>query len=58
MGEDDTDGRSKSLMGSLGGEESNPLSSVGNLVAGRVSNLLGKGIGGLGSKLGGGSSWF
>ncbi|XP_019765396.1 calcium-dependent secretion activator isoform X3 [Dendroctonus ponderosae] len=59
MGEDDsTESRSKSLMGSLGGEEGNPLSNVGNMVAGRVSNFLGKGIGGIGSKLGGGSSWF
>lgn len=59
MGEDEsTESRSKSLMGSLGGEEGNPLSNVGNMVAGRVSNFLGKGIGGIGSKLGGGSSWF
>lgn len=31
--------------------------AVTNVVAGRVGNLLGKGIGGLSSKLGGGS-WF
>lgn len=58
MGEDDSDSRSRSLMGSLGGEDGNPLQNVGNMVAGRVSNFLGKGIGGIGSKLGGSSSWF
>lgn len=58
MGEDESDSRSKSLMESLGGDDGNPLSNVGNMVAGRVSNFLGKGIGGIGSKLGGGSSWF
>ncbi|XP_050314214.1 calcium-dependent secretion activator isoform X4 [Anthonomus grandis grandis] len=60
MGDDESDSRSRSLMESLGGDEGNPLSNVGNMVAGRMSNLLGaaKGIGGIGSKLGGGSSWF
>ncbi|KAF7272951.1 hypothetical protein GWI33_014300 [Rhynchophorus ferrugineus] len=58
MGEEEADTKSKSLMETLGGDEGNPLSNVGNMVAGRVSNFLGKGIGGIGSKLGGGSSWF
>ncbi|CAH1121033.1 unnamed protein product [Ceutorhynchus assimilis] len=58
IGEDESDSKSKSLMESLGADDGNPLSNVGNMVAGRVSNFLGKGIGGIGSKLGGGSSWF
>lgn len=33
------------------------ISNVTNVVVGRVGNLLGKGIGGIGSKLGGGG-WF
>lgn len=33
------------------------ISNVTNIVAGRVGNLFGKGIGGLSSKLGGGG-WF
>lgn len=34
------------------------ISNVTNMVVGRMGSMLGKGIGGLSSKLGGGSSWF
>lgn len=36
----------------------NKISNVTNQVAGRLGNVLGKGLGGLGGKLGGPSSWF
>lgn len=36
----------------------NKISNVTNQVVGRMGNVLGKGLGGLGSKLGGPSSWF
>lgn len=36
----------------------NKISNVTNQVVGRMGNVFGKGLGGLGSKLGGPSSWF
>ena len=36
----------------------NKISNVTNQVVGRMGNVLGKGLGGLGGKLGGPSSWF
>lgn len=60
--DEDSDTRSKSkvnIIESLGGEDGNFVSNVGTMVAGRVGNIFGKGLGGIGSKLGGGaSSWF
>ncbi|CAH0561932.1 unnamed protein product [Brassicogethes aeneus] len=59
--DDEGDSRSKSkvnILESMGGEDGNFVSNVGTMVAGRVGNMLGKGLGGLGSKLGGSSSWF
>lgn len=59
--DDDSDGRSKSkanIMESLS-EDGNYVANIGNMVAGRVGNIFGKGIGGLSTKFGGGtSSWF
>ncbi|CAH1960786.1 unnamed protein product [Acanthoscelides obtectus] len=47
------------IMENLSGEDGNILSNVGTLVGGKVGNIFGKGLGGIGSKLGGGtSSWF
>lgn len=45
------------LMESLGEDGNINISNVTNAVVGKVGNLFGKGIGGLGSKLGGGG-WF
>lgn len=46
-------------MESLGGEDGNFVSNVGTMIGGKVGNIFGKGLGGIGSKLGGGSSsWF
>lgn len=60
--DDDADNRSKTkvtIMESLSGEDGNYVSNIGNMVAGRVGNIFGKGIGGLSNKFGGGtSSWF
>lgn len=58
--EEESESRNKSkIMESLGGEDGNFVSNVGTMVAGRVGNMLGKSLGGIGSKLGGGtSSWF
>lgn len=36
----------------------NKISNVTTQVVGRVGNMFGKGLGGLGGKLGGPSSWF
>lgn len=44
-------------MESLSEDGNINISNVTNVVVGRVGNLLGKGIGGIGSKLGGGG-WF
>ncbi|KAK9758791.1 MUN domain [Popillia japonica] len=59
--DDDGDTRSKSkanIMESLS-EDGNYVTNIGNMVAGRVGNIFGKGIGGLSTKFGGGtSSWF
>ncbi|KRT84972.1 Pleckstrin homology domain containing protein [Oryctes borbonicus] len=59
--DDDSDSRSKSkanIMESLS-EDGNYVANIGNMVAGRVGNIFGKGIGGLSTKFGGGtSSWF
>lgn len=51
--------KSKSnIMESLG-EDGNYVANISNMVAGRVGNIFGKGIGGLSTKFGGGSSsWF
>lgn len=53
--------RSKSkanIMESLS-EDGNYVANISNMVAGRVGNIFGKGIGGLSTKFGGGSSsWF
>lgn len=60
--DDDSDTRSKTkvtIMESLSGEDGNYVSNISNMVAGRVGNIFGKGIGGLSNKFGGGtSSWF
>lgn len=60
--DEDGDNRNKSkvnIMESLSGEDGNFVSNVGTMVAGRVGNIFGKGLGGISSKLGGGtSSWF
>ncbi|GJQ68245.1 hypothetical protein Trydic_g10771 [Trypoxylus dichotomus] len=59
--DDDSDTRSKSkanLMETLS-EDGNYVANIGNMVAGRMGNIFGKGIGGLSTKFGGGtSSWF
>lgn len=59
--DEDTDNRSRTLIESLGGagEDGNYVANIGNMVAGRVGNIFGKGIGGLSNKFGGGNgSWF
>ncbi|KAJ8923711.1 hypothetical protein NQ315_010292 [Exocentrus adspersus] len=60
--DEDGDNRSKTkvtIMESLGGEDGNFVSNVGTMIGGKVGNIFGKGLGGIGSKLGGGtSSWF
>ncbi|KAJ8980725.1 hypothetical protein NQ317_019220 [Molorchus minor] len=60
--EEDGDNRSKTkvtIMESLSGEDGNFVSNVGTMIGGKVGNIFGKGLGGIGSKLGGGtSSWF
>lgn len=60
--DEDGDNRSKTkvtIMESLSGEDGNYVSNIGNMVAGRVGNIFGKGMGGLSNKFGGGtSSWF
>lgn len=60
--DDDTDNRSKTkvtIMESLSGEDGGYVSNISNMVAGRMGNIIGKGIGGLSNKFGGGnSSWF
>lgn len=60
----DEDGdRSKpkvTIMETLG-EDGNYVANISNVtsvVVGRVGNLFGKGIGGLSTKFGGGTSWF
>lgn len=43
------------------GEDGNVVAKLSNLttnVAGRMGDVMGKGLGGLASKFGGGSSWF
>lgn len=59
---DDSDSRGKTkstIMESLSGEDGNFVSNVGTMIGGKVGNIFGKGLGGIGSKLGGGtSSWF
>ncbi|XP_065165324.1 calcium-dependent secretion activator isoform X3 [Atheta coriaria] len=45
------------IVESLGGEEGISVANISNIVQNRVGNILGKGIGGLGAKFGGGS-WF
>lgn len=41
------------------GEDGISVANISNMVAGRVGNIFGKGIGGLSTKFGGGaSSWF
>lgn len=43
------------------GEDANVLAKVTNLTAnvtGKMGDVMGKGLGGLASKFGGGSSWF
>ncbi|KAF5298830.1 hypothetical protein FQR65_LT09580 [Abscondita terminalis] len=46
------------IMESLS-EDGNYVANISNMVAGRVGNIFGKGIGGLSTKFGGGSSsWF
>lgn len=45
------------IMESLGEDGNINISNVTNAVVGKVGNLFGKGIGGIGSKLGGGG-WF
>lgn len=44
-------------METLGEDGNINISNVTNAVVGKVGNLFGKGIGGIGSKLGGGG-WF
>ncbi|KAJ3639307.1 hypothetical protein Zmor_002672 [Zophobas morio] len=60
--DEDADNRSKTkvtIMESLSGEDGNYVSNIGNMVAGRVGNIFGKGLGGISTKFGGGaSSWF
>lgn len=60
--DEDGDNRGKpkvSMLENLSGEDGNFVSNVGTMVAGRVGNIFGKGLGGISSKLGGGSSsWF
>ncbi|XP_044256566.1 calcium-dependent secretion activator isoform X1 [Tribolium madens] len=60
--DEDGDNRSKTkvtIMESLSGEDGNYVSNIGNMVAGRVGNIFGKGLGGISTKFGGGtSSWF
>lgn len=59
--EDEGDSRAKSkanIIESLS-EDGNYVTNISNIVAGRVGNIFGKGIGGLSTKFGGGtSSWF
>lgn len=43
------------------GEDGNYVANISNvttMVVGRVGNIFGKGIGGLSTKFGGGTSWF
>ncbi|XP_044742192.1 calcium-dependent secretion activator isoform X2 [Chrysoperla carnea] len=56
--EDGERSKSKPILENLSGEEGVNISNISSVVVGRVGNLFGKGIGGLGSKLGGGTSWF
>lgn len=49
--------KSQPIMESITEDGNINISNVTNVVVGRVGNLFGKGIGGLGSKLGGGG-WF
>lgn len=60
--DEDGDSRGKSkvtIIDSLSGEDGNYVSNIGNMVAGRVGNIFGKGLGGISTKFGGGtSSWF
>ncbi|XP_031616765.1 calcium-dependent secretion activator isoform X3 [Contarinia nasturtii] len=49
--------RTQPIMESLGEDGNINISNVTNVVVGKVGNLFGKGIGGIGSKLGGGG-WF
>lgn len=61
MDEDSDRGKSKSnLMESLGedGISVSSLSNVTSVAVGRLGNVFGKGISGLSTKFGGGSSWF
>ncbi|XP_018322579.1 calcium-dependent secretion activator isoform X3 [Agrilus planipennis] len=56
--EDDRTKTKANIMESLS-EDGNYVSNISNMVAGRVGNIFGKGIGGLSTKFGGGSgSWF
>ncbi|XP_026473035.1 calcium-dependent secretion activator [Ctenocephalides felis] len=56
---DSDDRAKKATHGDEDGEGlTSNISNVTNMVVGRMGSMLGKGIGGLSSKLGGGSSWF
>ncbi|XP_022914758.1 calcium-dependent secretion activator isoform X4 [Onthophagus taurus] len=58
--DDDGDARSRSkgnIMESLS-EDGNYVANIGTMVAGKVGNIFGKGIGGLTTKFGSGPSWF
>ncbi|KAJ8926945.1 hypothetical protein NQ314_020797 [Rhamnusium bicolor] len=53
--DEDGDNRSKTkvtIMESLSGEDGNFVSNVGTMIGGKVGNIFGKGLGGIGSKLG------
>lgn len=62
-GVDEDGDRSKpkvTIMETLG-EDGNYVANISNvtsIVVGRVGNIFGKGIGGLSTKFGGGTSWF
>lgn len=55
----DTRSKSKANIMENLSEDGNYVANISNMVAGRVGNIFGKGIGGLSTKFGGGtSSWF
>lgn len=60
-GEDETDRKAKVTMREAVGEDGanlmSKLTTASSSVVGKVGNVVGKGLGGLTSKLGGGS-WF
>lgn len=61
MDEDNDRGKPKAnIMESLGedGISVSNISNVTSIVVGRVGNVFGKGISGLSTKFGGGTSWF